>query len=43
MRVTPRARIGLAIFLGYCATIVIVTKLGGVSSTDIGKSAETTC
>lgn len=30
MRVIPRVWIGLAIYLGYCAVIVIVTKLGGV-------------
>ena len=42
MRVTPRVWIGLAIFLGYCAVIVIVTKLGGVPFPEIGKSAETT-
>jgi hypothetical protein len=42
MRVTPRVWIGLAIYLGYCAVIVIVTNLGGVPFPEIGKSAETT-
>ena len=42
MRVAPRVWIGLAIYLGYCAVIVIVTKLGGVPFPEIGKSAETT-
>jgi len=42
MRIIPRVWIGLAIFLGYCAVIVIVTKLGGVPFPEIGKSAETT-
>lgn len=42
MRVIPRVWIGLAIYLGYCAVIVIVTKLGGVPFPEIGKSGETT-
>lgn len=42
MRVTPRVWIGLAIYVGYVLVIFVVTKLSGVSYTQIGKSAETT-
>lgn len=42
MRVTPRVWIGLAIYVGYVLVIYLVTKLGGVSYIEIGKSAETT-
>ena len=42
MRVTPRMWIGFVVFVGYCATIVLITKLGGVPYPEIGKSAEAT-
>ena len=42
MRVTPRMWIGFVVFVGYCATIVLITELGGVPYPEIGKSAEAT-
>ena len=42
MRVTPRMWIGFVVFVGYCATIVLITKLVGVPYPEIGKSAEAT-
>ena len=42
MRITPRAWIGLAIYVGYVLVIYAVSKLSGVAYTDIGTSAEFT-
>ncbi|MGO4146354.1 lysostaphin resistance A-like protein [Paenarthrobacter sp. YAF11_1] len=42
MRITPRVWIGLAIYVGYVLVIYVVSKLSGVSYTDIGTSAEFT-
>lgn len=42
MRVTPRVWIGLAIYVGYVFVIYVVSRLSGVSYTEIGKSAEFT-
>jgi len=42
MRITPRIRIGIAIYIGYVFVIFVVSKLSGVAYTEIGKSAEFT-